>query len=80
MTGFRLARSVAMVSGLLTALAVTNAVAQTRSDDKNACGRDATRLCGKVLGDGDFAVLSCLQANRPKLRPVCAKYLVEKGQ
>jgi len=57
-----------------------HASAQDRQKDQDACGRDATRLCKAVINNGDFAILGCLKTNRARLRPVCAKYLQEKGQ
>jgi hypothetical protein len=65
---------------LLSSLFVAQAVAQTRQQEESACGRDASRLCKPALEGGDFAVLNCLKANRAKLRPVCVKFLQEKGQ
>lgn len=64
----------------LTLLFVTHAQAQGRQQEQDACGRDGTRLCKPVINDGDMAILACLKQNRAKLRPVCLKYLQEKGQ
>ena len=58
----------------------SHASAQDRKQDQDACGRDATRLCKAVIHNGDFAILDCLKTNRAKLRPVCLKFLQEKGQ
>lgn len=54
--------------------------AQNRAKDENACGRDASRFCKKVINDGDMAILGCLQANRTRLRPACVRHLQENGQ
>ena len=63
------------------ALAAGSAFAQQdRVQGESACGRDSSRLCKKVINDGDFAVLGCLKENRAKLRPVCVKFLQEHGQ
>ena len=61
-------------------LAASAASAQDRAQGENACGRDASRLCKKVINDGDMAVLGCLKENRTRLRPVCVKFLQEQGQ
>jgi hypothetical protein len=53
---------------------------QDRVQGEAACGRDSSRLCKKVINDGDFAVLGCLKENRARLRPVCVKFLQEQGQ
>ena len=60
--------------------AATAAQAQDRAQSESACGRDASRLCKKVINDGDMAILGCLKENRAKLRPACVKHLQEQGQ
>lgn len=62
--------------------AIGDASAQTRgsSQERDACTRDVTRLCRKVMDQGDFVVLGCLQQNRAKLSKGCAKVLTENGQ
>jgi len=64
----------------LTLLFVVQVQAQERQKEQDACGRDGTRLCKAVINDGDMAILACLKQNRAKLRPVCLKFLQEKGQ
>lgn len=54
--------------------------AQDRAKHESACGRDAARVCKKVINDGDMAILGCLKENRARLRPVCVKHLQENGQ
>ena len=61
-------------------LAAGSAFAQDRAQSESACGRDASRLCKKVINDGDMAILGCLKENRTKLRPACIKNLQEHGQ
>jgi hypothetical protein len=72
---------------LLTALfisVVSTAFAQTGTpqpemgtpQQRAACGPDVGRYCKSVkTEDGPFAYLSCLQANRIKLRPACLKVI-----
>ena len=47
--------------------------------EEEACARDAKRFCRQFLGQGDLAVLGCLQRNRPRLKPVCRKVLTDHG-
>ena len=61
-------------------LAAGSAFAQDRAQSESACGRDASRLCKKVINDGDMAILGCLKENKAKLRPACIKNLQEHGQ
>jgi hypothetical protein len=61
-------------------LAAGSASAQDRAQAETACGRDASRICKKVINDGDMAILGCLKENRAKLRPACIKQLQEHGQ
>lgn len=49
------------------------------ADDEKACRHDAVKYCKQVLGD-DFAVLSCFQQNRRRLRPSCEAVLRKYGQ
>ena len=60
--------------------AASEALAQDRAQSENACGRDASRVCKKVINDGDMAILGCLKENRARLRPACVKHLQEHGQ
>lgn len=64
-----LKRSVLFAMAILAA-AIATAEAQTQQQ-QSACSRDASRLCRRVLNDGDMAVLSCLKANRPKVSATC---------
>jgi hypothetical protein len=61
-------------------LVAGSASAQDRAQSESACGRDASRVCKKVINDGDMAILGCLKENRAKLRSACVKHLQEKGQ
>lgn len=61
-------------------LAAGQAMAQDRAQGESACGRDASRVCKKVINDGDMAILGCLKENRARLRPVCIKHLQDNGQ
>ena len=52
--------------------------ARKRGDQ--ACRGDATRLCRKVLDQGDMAILACFQQNQTRLSGPCRKFLQEQGQ
>ncbi len=47
--------------------------------EQQACSRDASRFCRKLLGD-DTAVQQCLQQNRQKLSSACLKVFQSHGQ
>lgn len=71
-----------LLMGLLLALGPSLAFAQdhVRIQGDRACGRDATRLCKRVLDQGDFAILACFQQNQTKLTASCRKFLRDQGQ
>jgi|SRR5713226_5639661 len=47
--------------------------------EREACSRDASRLCRKQLADGDSAVQQCLQQNRERLGRACRKAFQDHG-
>jgi hypothetical protein len=68
---------------LLSISASTGASAQQRSgtpQEQAACSRDVQRFCRKVIDQGDFTILACLQQSRPKLTAACNKVLTDHGQ
>jgi hypothetical protein len=77
-----LSMSVSTVA-ISTVATSTAAVAQQRSgtsEEQAACSRDVTRHCRSVIDQGDFAVLACLQQNRPKISKACDQVLKNHGQ
>jgi hypothetical protein len=52
---------------------------QGTSQEEAACRPDSSRYCRAQEPD-TFAVLRCLQANRPRLSKACAKVLASHGQ
>jgi len=72
----------ALIVGLLISLVPSLSFAQgdNRAAGEKACGKDASRLCRKVINDGDNAVLQCLQDNHKKLSTACRKFLEDNGQ
>lgn len=63
----------------LLAAIPTMGFAQSNQNDR-ACRGDASRLCRKVLAQGDMVILQCLQTNRAKLSRGCRKVLEDNGQ
>ena len=67
----------------LTVSTGTFAQQQQRSGtpaEQAACNRDVQRHCRKVIDQGDFTILACLQQNRPQLSAACNQVLKNHGQ
>jgi hypothetical protein len=75
-----------MVKGILSIGAVligcSIALAQERGSpqEQQACSRDVSRHCRKVMDEGDDAVRQCLLQHRSKLTDACRKVLKDHGQ
>jgi hypothetical protein len=72
-----------LVAALLAATFVTSASAQSRSGtdkEQQACARDVSKFCRKVMNEPDLTVLACLKDNRPKISKACNAVLVSHGQ
>jgi hypothetical protein len=68
--------------GSVLALNVTMALAQSHGgtpEEQKACSRDVARFCKAVMNGDDLMILGCLQQNRQKLAPACAKVLTSHG-
>jgi hypothetical protein len=68
---------------LVSATAGAFAQGQQRSgtpEEQKACAPDVSRYCRSVMNDGDFVILGCLQANRPKISKKCDAVLKSHGQ
>jgi Cysteine rich repeat len=68
---------------ILSSILISPAIAQQRSgtpEEQKACTRDVERFCRKIMDQGDFVVLACLQQNRAKLTAACAQVLTNHGQ
>ena len=69
---------------LLSLSGSTGAIAQQQrsgtAEEQAACSRDVQRHCRKVIDQGDFTILACLQQNRPKLTKSCDQVLKNHGQ
>jgi hypothetical protein len=51
-----------------------------RQRQERACRSDVTKLCRKVMDQGDMAIGQCLTANEKKLTRGCRKMLEDNGQ
>jgi len=60
-------------------LALAQSGHQGTPQEQQACTRDASRYCRKLLGD-DASVQRCLQQNRQKLSAACLKVFQSHGQ
>ena len=58
-------------------LLASSAFAQQGHD---ACARDVSRFCRKVMNDGDQVVLACLKEHRSRLSKACQQTLTDNGQ
>jgi len=75
----------ALSAALSLVFVVTAAEAQHQGrsgtkQEQDACTRDVTRFCRKLMDQGDLVILSCLQQNRAKLTKACEQVLVRHGQ
>ncbi len=50
------------------------------AEEQAACNRDVQRHCRKVIDQGDFVILACLQQNRAQLSAACNQVLKNHGQ
>ncbi len=68
---------------LITVLSAASSVGIAHGDtakEQAACHSDVRRFCHTVVGQGDFAILACLQEHREKLRHACREVLESHGQ
>ena len=78
-----------MLSATLALIVVTGSLApasaQQQQDELRrrgdiACKASSNKLCSRFFGQGDMAILACLQQNKNKLAASCRKFLTEIGQ
>jgi len=67
-----------LIVPLIVLASMTQVSAQQQGHD--ACARDVTRHCRKVMNDGDQAILACLKENRSRISKGCDKVLTDHGQ
>jgi len=72
----------AIVFSLGAVLVASSAHARddVRKRGDRACKTSSNRLCSKFFGQGDMAILGCLQQNKVRLNGSCRKFLTEIGQ
>ena len=71
-----------LVAACISLLVPSAATAQQSGTEREqrACARNVQKYCRPVLGQGDLAVLACLQRNRDRLSASCKKVLTDHGQ
>jgi hypothetical protein len=69
-----------LMFGSTAAMAQAQGQHSGTDQEQKACARDVTRHCRKLMDQGDFAILACLQENRAKLTKACAQVLTNHGQ
>ena len=79
-TRLRGALLLALTAILVIGIVPASAQEDLRRKGDRACSADASRLCKKLLGQGDMVILQCFQQNRTKLSPHCHRFLAEVGQ
>jgi hypothetical protein len=65
---------------MLISLSPSQAQDDMRKRGDRACKTSSNRLCSKFFGQGDMAILSCLQRNKVRLTGSCRRFLTEIGQ
>ena len=77
-------RKILFAVTLLSVSISTGALAQQQRSgtpqEQAACSRDVQRHCRRVIDQGDFTILACLQQHRPKLSAACNQVLKSNGQ
>jgi hypothetical protein len=62
---------------------VAHPLGQGNDQERAACHPDVMRFCKQILRDGQdadvFAILNCLQSNRPKISNACQQVLASHG-
>ncbi len=63
---------------------VNNPFGQATEQERTACHPDVIKYCRELVKDDAqsdvFAILSCLQSNRPKISTACGQVLASHGQ
>ena len=80
-----LATRIALLAIAIVASAATVATPVRAQDDIRkrgdvACKASSNQLCSRFFGQGDMAILACLQQNKRRLTGPCRKFLTEIGQ
>jgi hypothetical protein len=73
-------KGVLSVTALLIACSIAFAQERGSAQEQQACSRDVSRHCRKVMDQGDDLVRQCLLQHRSKLTDACRKVLKDHGQ
>ena len=79
-TRIGLLASVAVILSAATFTSPAKAQDDVRRRGDIACKTSSNKLCSRFFGQGDMAILACLQQNKARLAPSCHKFLTEIGQ
>ena len=69
-----------LIVAVIPMAVLSSAASAQQQPGQDACARDVSRHCRKVMNDGDQAVLACLKENRSKISKGCEKVLTDHGQ
>ena len=69
-----------LIVAVIPMAVLSSAASAQQQPGQDACARDVSRHCRKVMNDGDQAVLACLKQNRSKISKGCDKVLTDHGQ
>jgi cysteine rich repeat protein len=69
-----------LIVAVVPMIVLASAASAQQQPGQDACARDVSRHCRKVMNDGDQAVLACLKENRSKISKGCEKVLTDHGQ
>jgi len=80
-----LASRTSLFAAILTLAAIAGIASASAQDDIRkrgdiACKASSNKLCSRFFGQGDMAILACLQQNKMRLAASCRKFLTEIGQ
>jgi len=78
------ASRIGLLALVLASAAIVTMPARAQDDIRKrgdiACKASSNKLCSRFFGQGDMAILACLQQNKVRLAASCRKFLTEIGQ
>jgi len=78
------ASRIGLLALVLASAAIVTMPARAQDDIRKrgdiACKASSNKLCSRFFGQGDMAILACLQQNKMRLAASCRKFLTEIGQ
>ena len=79
-----LATRIGLLAAIVVSAATVSAPARAQDDIRKrgdiACKASSNQLCSRFFGQGDMAILACLQQNKLRLTVPCRRFLTEIGQ